>query len=97
MNNPNQAYSRNTFDESASGWGEDNELTGVSGYGYDNDVALSQSAWGAVDTALNTDRITNPYAENPFETNVFDNAYTETFSDPNPTYDYSKRSGLELE
>lgn len=72
-------------------------MTGVSGYGYDNDVALSQSAWGAVDTVLNTDIITNPYAENPFETNVFDNAYTETLSDPNPTHDYSKRSGFELE
>ncbi len=47
MNEPNQAYSGNAFEESASGWGEDNELTGVSGYGYDNDVALFQNVLGA--------------------------------------------------
>lgn len=97
MNDPNQAYGGNIFEQPASNLSEVNGWEGSSGYGYDNNIAQPSSDWGVGDTAFNTDRITNPYAENPYEVNVFDNAYTETFSNPNPTQDYSSHSGFELE
>lgn len=97
MNPRNSANDGNNSDGFNSSWGEGNGWQNSSGYGYDNDIAQQQSAWGSGDTAFNTDRITNPYAENPYEVNVFDNAYTETFSTPNPTSDYSSSSGFELE
>lgn len=101
MSDPNQAYG-NGFESDNSGWGDGNGYKSSSGYGYDNDLAQQQSYWGAGDTAYNTtDWITNPYVENPYETTFFDNAYSETFSNPNPTHDYSNyksnSSGFELE
>lgn len=91
MSEPN---SYNGYSE--SGW-DSNGYGGETGYGYNTQIAQSSSNWGAGDTAYNTDDITNPYAENPYETNVFDNAYTETFFNPNPTHDYSSSTGFELE
>lgn len=91
MADPNQNYG-NFFGAEESGW-SGSGYQGQTGYEYDNDndIAQQQSPWGAGDTAYNTDHITNPYAENPFETNVFDNAYSETYSNPNPTHDYSSK------
>jgi hypothetical protein len=50
------------------------------------------------DNSLISDHIDNAYQENPYEINVFDNAYTESFTNPNPKNSYSKqKSGWELE
>lgn len=88
MNDPNQAYGGNLFEEN-----ENNGWAGASGY----DLAQSSQNWGVESTAYHTEHITNAYAENPYEINVFDTPYTETFSQPNPTHDYSINSGFELD
>lgn len=50
------------------------------------------------DNSLIGNTIDNAYQENPYEINVFDNAYTESFTAPNPKNSYSKqKSGWELE
>lgn len=99
MSNPNQAYGNN-FDSDNSVWDEGNGYKGSSGYGYDNDLVQQQSPLGG-DTAYTTDWITNLYVENPYEVNFFDNAYSETLSNPNLSHDYSDRrannTGFELE
>lgn len=86
MADPNQ-NSSNSFESEDSGWGDSNGYKGETAYGYDSDIA-QQHYGNAGDSALNTDFITNSYVENPYESNVFDNAYSETLSNPNPTHDY---------
>lgn len=85
MHDPNNNYYPT---DNQSGW--DNN-------GYNNSISDSGSGWGVRDNSWTTDSITDPYAENPYEVNVFDNAYTETFSNPNPTHDYANNSGFELD
>lgn len=99
MHDPNQAYGN--YESDSSGWETSNGYGGDSGYGGNSELTQQQNAWGAKETAFNTDSITNPYVENLYEVNFFDNAYTETFSNPNPTHGYnnhkSSSSGFELE
>lgn len=71
--------------------------------GYDTQPWGSDTAWGAGDTALKTDWITDPYRENPYEVNPFDNAYSESLTNPNPSTGYDspgcaeKKRGYDLE
>lgn len=95
MHDPNQAYG-DYYESDYSVWGETG-YRGSSGYGDGSDVIPMQNTWDAKDADFNSNRITNPYVENPYEANVFDNAYTETFYNPNPTYGYNGYNSSDLE
>lgn len=51
--------------------------------GYGDDQSGHQSPPRPLNNLI-TQKIDNPYVENIYEANVFDNAYTETFALPNP-------------
>ncbi len=83
-------------DNSESGWNSSGYNTEESGYsnsssGYDNSQLFGGQDSGnfGADSPLTTDFITDPYQENPFEVNPMDNAWSESWSNPNPRTDYA--------
>ncbi|AFZ11403.1 hypothetical protein Cri9333_0432 [Crinalium epipsammum PCC 9333] len=94
-NNDNSGWGGSS-DNSESGWNSSGYNTEESGYsnsgsGYDNSQLFGGQDSGnfGADSPLTTDFITDPYQENPFEVNPMDNAWSESWSNPNPHTDYS--------
>jgi hypothetical protein len=73
-------------------------MTNSEQFNFDKINDLSKQHIEQNDNSLIGNTIDNAYQENTYEINVFDNAYTESFTDPNPKNSYSKqKSGWELE
>ena len=101
MNNENQnPYGDQSQEDNP--WGNDHQNFGGNQSQEQNDPwgNNNQNPWGNQSDqptnpwANSQSMIDNPYLENPYEANFFDNPYTETFANPNP--ENEQDSGWEI-